>query len=56
MSSKALVKNIVTTLYRKNPHTGYIESVEFVGTLKLKPKGWTVRKPEYKHPVYKRKK
>lgn len=49
MTMKALVKDTVTTLYRVNPKTGYLESVEFVGSLKLKAKGWSAKKPEWRN-------
>jgi hypothetical protein len=49
MSKRALVPNVVHTLTRINPRTLFRERCEFVGDLKLKPKGWRVvpnsRKP-----------
>jgi hypothetical protein len=42
MSKKAIVKDMVTVIERRNPTTGYIERVNFLGSLRDKPKGWRV--------------
>lgn len=44
MGSKALVKDEVHTLIRKNPRTGQIERTTYVGAIKNKPAGWMVDK------------
>lgn len=40
--SKALVLNVTHKLFRRNKDTGAKETVTFLGTLRLKPKGWRV--------------
>lgn len=40
--SKALVKDVVHMLCRRNPTTGYLERIHFVGSLRHKPNGWKV--------------
>lgn len=44
MGAKALVKDEVHTLVRKNPRTGSVDRTTFVGSLKNKPAGWMVDK------------
>jgi len=44
MSSKATVPNRVYLLSRVNKVTGYTQTVNYVGSLRLKPKGWKVVK------------
>lgn len=41
---RALVSGLVTRLYRKNKRTGNRETVHYLGSLRLKPKGWRVDK------------
>lgn len=38
----ATVPNLQTLLTRKNPKTGYTETVVYTGSLRQKPKGWRV--------------
>ena len=42
MANRALVKDQVHRIFRKNPATGQIERTTFVGSLRQKPKGWKV--------------
>ena len=42
MSAKALVKDVVHTLVRKNPVTGQSQRTTYVGSLRHKPAGWHV--------------
>jgi hypothetical protein len=39
----------VYTLQRKNPKTGYLETVQYTGSLRNKPKGYSVVKKEYQN-------
>lgn len=41
MSKKATVSDVVTVIERKSPTTGYVERINFLGSLRNKPKGWT---------------
>lgn len=45
MGKRAIVKDVVTPIWRVNPKTGYPESVHFEGDLRGKPKGWKIGKP-----------
>ena len=38
----AYVKNIVYLIERKDPRTGHKERIQYLGDLRLKPKGWKV--------------
>lgn len=44
MGNRALVKDQVHTIVRKNPRTGHTERIRFVGDLRTKPTGWRVEK------------
>lgn len=44
MGMRAIVRNHYL-LARKNPKTGYQETVVYSGSLRQKPKGWTLVKP-----------
>jgi len=44
MGNRALVKDQVHTISRKNPRTGFTERISFVGDLRTKPSGWRVEK------------
>lgn len=44
MGSRALIKDQVHTLSRKNPSTGRVERISFTGDLRTKPQGWQVVK------------
>jgi hypothetical protein len=42
MSKKATIRDTVTVIERKNPTTGYVERINFLGSLRNKQKGWRV--------------
>ncbi len=42
MSSKAIVSGREFLLTRKNPRTGFTETILYVGARAQKPKGWSV--------------
>lgn len=42
MSRKAIVSGQQYLLYRKCPRTGFDEQLIYEGSLKQKPKGWTL--------------
>lgn len=44
MGKRALVKDEVHLISRKDPRTGRTERIQFLGDLRLKPTGWRVEK------------
>lgn len=50
MSKKASVSSQIHLLTRKNPTTGYAESLVYTGTLRDKPAGWLVVRSNLPRP------
>jgi hypothetical protein len=42
MSRQAIVSGRVYLLARKNPRTGFTETIVYTGSLRQKPSGWKV--------------